>query len=47
MLLDPVQGQAEGLGQLADGRRPVRQALEDAPSGRIGESEERAIKRRV
>jgi hypothetical protein len=47
VLLDPVQGQAEGLGQLADGRRPVRQALEDAPSGRIGESEERAIKRRV
>jgi hypothetical protein len=43
VLLDPVQGQAEGLGELADGRRRARQALEDAASGWIREGEVRAV----
>ena len=40
VLLDPVDGQAERLRQLADRRRAVAEALEDPAPGRIREGEE-------
>jgi hypothetical protein len=45
VLLDPVERQAERLRQLADGRRPSPQAIEDPAPRRIGEREERAVER--
>jgi hypothetical protein len=47
VLLHPVEREPERLGQLADRRRSVAEALEDAPAGRIREREERPIEGRV
>jgi hypothetical protein len=43
VLLDPVDGQAERLRQLADRCRAAPEALEDATAGRVREGEERAV----
>ncbi len=47
VLLHPVQGEPESLGQLANRRRSAPEALEDAPPGRVREGEKRAIEGRV
>jgi hypothetical protein len=43
VLLDAVEGQAEGLSQLADGGGTGFEELEDPAARRIREGEERAI----
>jgi hypothetical protein len=43
VLLHPVEGETERRGQLADRRRPASEALEDAPTGRVREGEERPV----
>jgi hypothetical protein len=46
VLLHPVEGEPERLGQLADRRRSAAEALEDAAAGRVREGEELAIEGR-
>src|SRR5918997_1514086 len=43
VLLDAVERQPQGLGELADGGRSAAEALEDAAARRVREGEERAI----
>jgi hypothetical protein len=38
VLLHPIEGETERLGELADRRRSASEALEDAPAGRVRES---------
>jgi hypothetical protein len=45
VLLDPVEGQARRLGQLAQRRGAAAQALENAPPLGVGEREECRVER--